>query len=255
MGHLMWPTTPIMQVSDDCPSFPHKEVKAQESWGTCRVPQPAEPGADAEMSVPKPGCPAPPHPQAGRLSLGENNSQQFSQTSQVQHMQLPRPRADTANFTGRPVSLVYWKTSGGLHQSSSKTRIRPHPLGSSKGEPMLALLAALGGAPSAARPVGPPPPPPSAHCRLFPGGREGPQPAARHLGLLERWCDSGQDSVQLVFGEDGKWEGHSGSLPRRWFLSTSSQQLPITMWTLLIGSPALLFLEVCTSASLASTHS
>ena len=64
-GYLGWvisfgPTTPTMQVYDDCSSFPPKEIKAQKRWGTCRVPQPGEPGADIEMSVPKPVCPASP---------------------------------------------------------------------------------------------------------------------------------------------------------------------------------------------------
>lgn len=84
-------------------------------WVTCRVPQPGELGTDIEMSVPKPVCPTSPllhqapHTQPGRLSVAENNSQPFRQTSQVQHMQLPRLWADPAishadlcrRFTGK----------------------------------------------------------------------------------------------------------------------------------------------------------
>lgn len=227
-------------------------------WVTCRVPQPGELGTDIEMSIPKPVCPTSPllhqapHAQPGRLSVAENNSQPFRQTSQVQHMQLPRLWADTGNFTRRPVLSLYWKTSGGLRPSSSETRIRHHPLGSGRvarrccWQPSVSVHRAS----LTAWPV----PPDALPCDpLVPRGPEGLQPPARHLALVEGLCDSHQHTIQLVCGRFEKWAGRSGSLLRRWFLSTS-QQLFITTWTLLIGNPALLFLEAYTSALLASTH-
>lgn len=67
MGHRIW-----------FPIF-HMKVRTQKSWGTCRVPQPGEPGAGIQMSVLKPLClPSPQlhlyHPTPRTLSVGKNSS-------------------------------------------------------------------------------------------------------------------------------------------------------------------------------------